>query len=95
VGIRDFRKFFVDEQEEEASEARELAQMFSEWASCHYYRRFIDWLDEQATSAVDVTASHLDLVKSVTRANTFREIRKHLARVEADAKTALELSRGE
>lgn len=90
-----FLTYFRDEREEHRASLVENARLALEWMSCGYFGRFKDWLETEASKSMDISGSHMEMVKQAVRANTLREIRAHLDRIEAEAKRTMAAAREE
>lgn len=65
------------------------ANSYAEWAKHPYYAKFLEWLQTMGDDPVKPGA-HMDMIVGNTRANTFKEVRKHLLDLEKRAKMVLE-----
>lgn len=95
MSLLDFTRFFRPE-EDRAEESR-LATWTEalDWASQAYHNRFMEWLEEEANKPIPVSENHMETVKAAVRANTLKEIRKHLQRVVREAEAGLRAAREE
>lgn len=82
MGILDFRRFFDDDEAKVLAMEAENARQVLDWVSQQYHVKFLEWLDVESSKPLPITA---DLVKAAVRANTFKEIRDHLSRIEKSA----------
>jgi hypothetical protein len=56
-----------------------------DWVSQEYHAKFLEWLDAESSKPLPITA---DLVKAAVRANTLKEVRDHLVKLEKGALAA-------
>jgi hypothetical protein len=71
--------FKEDERQEIDKAAFQEAIDVLDFSQTPYYGRLLTWLEEQAAQPL-VVGDHLDMVRSAVRANTMREVRRHLLR---------------
>lgn len=58
-----------------------------EFAETAYFKKFVDWLDREAFSPLNV-GNEVDIIQSAVRANTLREIRNTLVKQVERARAA-------
>jgi hypothetical protein len=75
----------------EPSPVMEDANQVVKWSNCDYHKRFLLWLREQADQPINPRSQHADLIVANVRANTMKEIRKHLLDLSDRAHSALEI----
>lgn len=92
--LRNFSRFFRDEQVEAEQGAVDRARMVLDWVSQEYHPKFEEWLEREASKPMDISAQHMDLVKSAVRANTLKEIREYLGKLRKGAMAAMERAKG-
>jgi hypothetical protein len=88
-----FSSLFRDEKEEGEMAVLGACREALSWIEQPYHRKFLAWVESEAMKSLEPTSDHMDLVKSVTRVNVFREIRRHLDELEARSKSALDAER--
>ena len=69
----------------------EDANQIVAWSTSTYHKRFLLWLREQADQPINPKSPHADLIVANARANTMKEIRKHLLDLAERAHSALEI----
>lgn len=93
--LGEFVRFFRnDDQEAEAASAA-MARAALDWMSQDYHARFEAWIDDNASVALDPGANEAQLRTAVVRANTFREIKKHLVLLRKTSEAAVRRDREE
>ena len=93
--LADFTRFFREEEEVADGERLERARTILDWVERAYHGRFLDWLDREAGKPMAVTVDHMDLVKQAVRANTLKEVKTYLERLEREASAAVRQQREE
>ena len=88
-----YARFFTDDAAEARASVLENYRQIVEWAASAYYSKFLVWLEEEANRPIPVTENHMEMVKAAVRANTFREIRRHLQRTVSEASAGLQAAR--
>ena len=90
MSLRDFASFFRNSDEEAEIAARGRARAVIDWMGREYHKEFMKWLDDEASKPFDIDKDEMRLIKSAVRANTLREVRSHLLRLESLSLAALE-----
>ena len=82
--------FFRDEDVEAEAAAMAEVREAAAWLGQPYQKKFIKWLNEQSSKPLDTSVDHATLIKAVTRVETFKEVEKHLSKLDAEVKNALQ-----
>jgi len=90
VKMRDFTKYFRNEQEEAEAQAVDMAREVLDWVGQAYHAKFDQWLESEASKPLDTSKPHAELIQSAVRANTLKEIRQYLSRLKQGALDAME-----
>ena len=85
-----FRHFFQDKEEVEYEAHVERCREVLDWTGQAYHKQFLSWLDEQAGKPYEVSENHMAMVQAAVRANTLREVRQYLSRLERGASDAVQ-----
>ena len=71
----------------------EESSQFVDWSSKPYHQTFLDWLYDEADKPVPIKEKQVDLIIGISRANTFKEIRRYLQDQESRANSILNRER--
>ena len=71
----------------------EQSSQFVDWSSKPYHQIFLDWLYDEADKPVPIKEKQVDLIIGISRANTFKEIRRYLQDQESRANSILNRER--
>jgi hypothetical protein len=85
-----YRKFFRNEEAEEEEASFAEIREASEWMSQAYHKKFLKWLNDQASKPLDTSSAHADLIKAVTRGETFKEVERYLSKLDESVKHELQ-----
>lgn len=85
MALRDYAKFFRDDNEVEEAKAQDVANEVVAWVSCAYHDKFLQWLDKEAGKPIAISSNQLSVVESAVRANTLREVKDYLVRLRSKA----------
>lgn len=67
----------------------DAANEVQRWAACPYHEVFKQWLRSEADRPMKLDA-HGPMIEAASRANTFREVRDHIVRLERQAARLME-----
>lgn len=93
--IADYARFFRDEKTEQEFASAHALREAGDWLDCSYHKKFLAWLEAEASRPMAVSAPHAELIQAAVRANTYREILAHLARVDREVRAAVQQIREE
>lgn len=55
-----------------------------------YHKKFLKWLNEQSSKPLDIGESQIKLIEAAARVNTFKEIERHLSKLDEQVSNALQ-----
>jgi hypothetical protein len=88
-------RFFRDEDAVADDATYAVAREAVDWVSQPYHEKFCKWLDDEASKPFQIGQDQMALIQAAVRANTLREVRRHVERVRVAAMATLERIREE
>ncbi len=90
MSLAKWASMFRVPDEEVAAVAREKGRLILEWMRQPYHEEFEKWLEAEASKPIPVVEHNITLIQSAVRANTLREVARHLARLRSNAMAAVQ-----